>query len=156
AGIKATTRYDALGRKIFESLPFTTAEKGATIAYDGIGRIMRRTNSDATHVDFVYGADTDSIIDENGNTTQHTRQAFGDRDAGRLVSVTDAAQQTWTYEYNARGRLTKVIAPDGIQRRWNYDLTFDRLTSEVQPESGTTTYTNYDAAGNLKGTVDAK
>src|SRR5205823_4779338 len=63
---------------------------------------------------------------------------------------------TWTYTYDVHGRLRTVTPPDsGPVRTWTYDVAYDRLTSETQPESGTTSY-GYDAAGNLATKTDAK
>jgi YD repeat-containing protein len=62
-------RYDAEGRKTFESYPFTGAEIGTTIAYDALGRVRRRTQPDNSVVATAYGAGTVSITDEQGRTS---------------------------------------------------------------------------------------
>ena len=156
--------YDGEGRKIGESLPFAApanvlaAPDGmmSSITYDGLGRMRRRTNPGGTFVEHTYNDElgTVAILDEEGRTTTHTRQAFGNPDEVRLAKVRDANATDWTYTYGALGQLLGVSTPDGVSRSWVYDNR-NLLTSETQPESGTTDYDDYDAAGNLKHKSDA-
>jgi YD repeat-containing protein len=158
AGVKTTTRHDADGRATYRGYPFTgAADVGVSIAYDGLGRVIRETNSDESYRDIAYGNGTVTITDENGYATIQTRQAFGDPDDSRLAALNDALDNTWTYNYNTLGRLQGVTAPDGIVRTWLYDTANgkDLLISETHPESGTTSYDSYDGAGNLKQKTDA-
>jgi YD repeat-containing protein len=154
-GVTTTAGYDAQGRKAFESYPFTDVEKRTTFTYDGLGRLRMRTNPGGSHADITYPGGTVTVSDENGHVTVQTRQAFGDPDETRLIALTDADEKLWQYAYNARGRLTQVTMPDGKHRTWEYDVAKDRLLSETHPESGTTTYSSYDEAGNLKQKTDA-
>lgn len=160
-GVQTRTRYDAEGRKTYEGYPFGPGlpDIGATIQYDGLGRVVRRTNPDGTYIQNTYGDGTVAIRDENGHVTTQTRQAFGNPDEARLAAVTDATGQTWQYGYNALGKLTTVMAPadpngEPIQRTWHYNAK-NLLDYETQPESGTTGY-DYDAAGVLAHRTDAK
>jgi YD repeat-containing protein len=154
-GVVTTTGYDAQGRRTFESYPFTDVEKRTTFTYDGLGRLRMRTNPGGSHTDITYPGGTVTVRDENEHVTVQTRQAFGDPDDTRLTALTDADGQLWQYAYNARGRLTQVTMPDGKHRTWEYDVAKDRLLSETHHESGTTTYSSYDEAGNLKQKTDA-
>jgi YD repeat-containing protein len=161
AGVKTHIKYDAEGRKIYESYPFTgtfdgAGDIGTTYQYDGLGRVTRRVNpgSPATQAVYQYGPGTVTITDENGHATTQTRQAFGNPDDTRLASVTDGNSNTWNYTYNALGKLTTVNAPDGITRTWVYN-TDNQLATETQPESGNVTYGPYDGAGNLQHKIDA-
>lgn len=153
-GVETRTRYDAEGRVVYESYPFEgSADIGTSLAYDGLGRVTRRTHPDGSAVTYTYGPGTVTIRDENGRETLHRVEAFGDPDETRLVGVTDADARTWTYAYNGLGRLTDVVAPDGIARTWRYHVLADgsgtdRLAAETHPESGQTTYA-YDEAGQL-------
>ncbi len=159
-GASTTTTYDAMGRPTFESYPFVGATPlGTTLTYDdALGRVTRRTNPDSTYVEYTYGAGEVAIRDEAGRITRQTWEAFGSPDEARLASVSDASGNDWTYEYNLLGTLTRVGAPGGVERRWNYADAArpERLTSETHPESGTIAYTEYDPAGNLTRRVDAK
>jgi YD repeat-containing protein len=88
-------RYDAEGRKIFESYPFTGAEIGTTIAYDALGRVRRRTQPDNSVVETAYGPGTVSITDTQRRTTVQTWAAFGSPEDARLTSPgTSAASMT--------------------------------------------------------------
>lgn len=134
--------------------PFIGADIGTRIKYDALGRVVRRTNPDDTYQQMTYGAGTVAIANENGRSTTHNTQAFGDPDETRLASLADAKSNTWTYTYNALGDLKTVVAPDGVTRTWDYDNR-NLLRTETQPESGVTTY-SYDAAGVLKSKNDAR
>jgi YD repeat-containing protein len=161
AGVQTRTSYDAEGRKTYDGFPFGAGfpDIGTTMVYDGLGRVLRRTNPDGTSIENTFGDGVVAIRDENGHVTTHTRQAHGNPDETRLAAVTDAAAQTWQYSYNASGRLTTVAAPPGpngepIQRTWHYDAQ-NLLDVETHPESGTTSY-DYDGAGVLAHKTDAK
>lgn len=158
-GVRTTTRYDAEGRTIYESLPFVgpregPTDVGVTTAFDGLGRVVRQTNADETYRERTYGAGTVTIRDENGRLTTQAWLAFGDPEAAVLAGVRDADNQVWTYTYNGVGQLTGVSAPDGTSRTWQYYAGSDRVQSETHPESGTTSYV-YDAAGRLERRTDA-
>lgn len=159
-GVTITTRYDADGRKIYEGSPFRQGQSdiGTEIEYDALGRVTKRTKPgpSPTFVTITYGPGTITIHDEKGRDTIQHLEAFGDPDETRLVGVTDPAGRRWTYEYDTLGKLTKVIAPDGKERRWLFTPQ-GWLASETHPESGTTTY-GYagDSVGNVKTRTDAK
>ena len=160
-GVTMTTGYDADGRTIYQGYPFREGQPdiGTEIEYDVLGRVTKRTNpgpSPRTFVTFKYEPGTITIRDEKGRETIHHVQAFGNPDDTRLVGLTDALERKWTYEHDALGKLTKVIAPDLKERRWVYD-SHGWLESETHPESGTTTY-GYggDNVGNVRTRTDAK
>ena len=160
-GVQTSIKYDAEGRKKFESLPFVGTATGDTFSYDGLGRIQRRTHEDNTFIDYAYGFEgglaTVLITDENTHATMQRWGGFGSPADARLTSVTDADGKTWNYEYNVLGKPTRVLAPDGVERRFRYDDAAHPglMTSETHPESGTVQYTPYDGAGNLKQKQDA-
>jgi len=154
-GVHQRTEYDMEGRVIYGGYPFTSADKGVTIDYDALGRVVRRTNPDGTHGDRLYNGGTVTVTDEEQHATVQTWQAFGDPDDARLATLVDADQKTWHYTYNGLGRLVGVTAPDGSQRAWTYNDK-NRLESETHPESGGINYTQYDNAGNLERKTDAK
>ena len=72
-----------------------------------------------------------------------------------MISLDDAAAETWSYQYNVLGRLTNVTGPGPISRTWAYEEVSKRLASETHPESGMTRYTGYDDAGMLLTKEDA-
>ncbi len=152
------TAYDADGRKVYESYPYSATDIGVTVQYDALGRVTRRINPDATEVRYTYEPGAVSIRDENGRTTRQEWDGFGSPDDKRLKAVVDAAGSRWSYRYNTLGALTRVDAPGGLIREWQYQHAGRPalLSAEVHPESGTTSYTHYDQAGRLRRKVDAK
>jgi YD repeat-containing protein len=154
-GVRTTIQYDAEGRVKYRSLPFYgSADIGTMITYDALDRVKRETNSDNTDRQYTYGADTTTIVDEEGRQTVHRFVAFGHPDDARLTIVTDAKQQPWAYAYDVLGRIRNVTAPDGIARTWEYNDQ-SLLFRETHPESGITTY-QYNAGGLLAQKTDAK
>ncbi|MEP7305931.1 MAG: DUF6531 domain-containing protein [Acidobacteriota bacterium] len=164
-GEQTNASYDALGRMIYQGYPYVSANIGTTIEYDGLGRVARRINPDgsASHSFYDDGARRVTVVDENGHPTVQTYAAFGDPGDLRLVSLDDAAGNTWRYTYNAIGQLTSVGGPPGpngepIERTWQYGVNGvppALLGRESHPESGTVAYVEYDAAGNLLQKRDA-
>lgn len=155
ASVRTRTAYDTDERVSYHSYPYTSTDVGTTITYDALGRVKRRTNPDATYIEYTYGAGTTATRAANARTTTDTWQAFGNPNERRIVTVTDPANQQWQYLYNAHGDLTKVIAPDSTERAWTYNSN-QRLTSETHPESGTVTYSAFDSAGVPSRKTDAR
>jgi YD repeat-containing protein len=160
-GVKTSQRYDAIGRKTFESMPYLlTAEVGTSRTFDTLDRPREQTQSGGQQTTFTYSNGVDvAIVEANGDepsrATQQNWDSFGDPSASQLTSLTDALGNTWAYEYNTLGRLTKVTQPpaqpgEGTSvRTWSYYAGTDLLASETHPESGTTTFA-YDNAGRLQ------
>jgi YD repeat-containing protein len=151
--------YDDLGRTRYQSYPFdgVGVGVGTTFDYDVLGRVTFETSPDGVR-EHRYSADAVTVFDENAHATTYTYKPFGHPDDALLVGIRDADQKDWLYEYDGIGALTKVTGPplDGqpVVRTWAYN---DQhlVANETHPESGTTTYTDYDAAGVLKAKRDA-
>jgi RHS repeat-associated protein len=154
--IKTTIGYDVEGRVTYAGLPFVgSADRGTTINYDGLSRVTKETHSDDTDREYTYSTGTVTIVDEAGEDTVHTLAPFGHPDDARLVTLVDAADNVWTYTYNARGDMrTMGLTGSSPPRTWEYDGTTKLLQSEEHRESGTVTY-QYDAAGRLDEKTDA-
>jgi RHS repeat-associated protein len=158
AGIHTDTVYDAMGRVVESSLPYSGTRKYTSLTYDDLGRVTTRTNSDRTtsasyQYDAVSGGLRTQVTDEKNRVATKILQASGNPNDARLASYTDTANQTTTYSYNAQGSLTETVAPNNVTKSWTYD-TYNRLASQTQPESGTVTFT-YDALGRLETRTDA-
>jgi RHS repeat-associated protein len=165
-GVRTDVQYDALGRVIRQSLPYTTtpaptscasapalAPPSTTFEYDALGRVTRRTNANGKYVTYAFdgtGGLRTRIANELGHITTQIWQASGTPSNTRLGSVTNADAQTTTYVYDGSGSLHQVLAPasTGLSKTWTYDADTGHLLSETQPESGTVSYT-YDALGRL-------
>jgi len=183
--------YDLLGRLYFESLPYSavagqaiSSGSGVSISYDALSRPVATTDTGGGFVNISYaGRNNDSLITSGpapGCENPEQRQNEFDG-LGRLTSVCEVTNATgsgscgqrtgqtgfWTtYGYNSLDEITSVTqnaqAAAGLQqtRSFIYDG-IGRLTSETNPESGTTTYT-YDtdatcgtSNGDLVKKVDA-
>jgi YD repeat-containing protein len=157
-GVKTAIEYDAEGRKVRDSYPFSGTPNpppGTAYAYDGLDRLTGAVNQDGSSARYDYSAGIDvTITDEEGHVTAQDWSAFGDPSDARLMSVTDGEGHTFAYAYNGLGRLTQVDQPNAPARRWTYWPGQDLLKDEIQPESGTTSFA-YDAAGRLDTKSDA-
>lgn len=164
------TTYDLMSRVSNVSAPFTAALGTGTctspctqsaIAYDGLGRVSTATDANGGVTTHTYsGADDLAVLTPvpSGDANPKSRQTEFDG-LGRLASVCEvtttanggtscgqarsATGYPTSYAYSATGRLIQVT--QGAQTRtFNYDAV-GRLTSEVNPENGTKTYT-YDSS----------
>lgn len=177
--IKTRQRYDAEGRVIFTSLPYTGGGPvpGLRTCYDALGRVVREEHlASHDHVDapcdtplalayraYTYddAAHTVVVRDENGHTATRTYQAFGHPDDAQLVTLADQDHEEWRYRYDVFGNLAEVRAPDGLTRTWFYndknlleDETHPEWGAATAPQPGTAHY-EYDAAGVLRFKRDA-
>lgn len=156
-----STRYDSLGR-----VAETTDANGTVTkyAYDDLNRITSRT-VDPAGLNLITGyvyedTDTGTTVLTTEADGRQTRQNFDV--AGRLVSSTvdpSGLALTTRFELDAEGRTLKVIDPNGIVTRYEYD-SLGRRTAEITDDGDsvsdlklTRTYA-YDAAGRLAWSTD--
>jgi len=116
AGVRTVVEYDADGRKVFESVPFVGTAIGDVFEYDALGRLKRVRHHDESHVDFAYIDNTVEMLDELGQKTVQTWEAFGSPEGRRLAGVKDAHNKVWSYTYSPLGSLRTVSQPDGATR----------------------------------------
>jgi YD repeat-containing protein len=160
--------YDSLGRKATASVAKqessgASGARPSTInatkwAYDVLGRVESITQPDGSITNFNYTGsritNRESRIETAaGSSTILTRET--NDFLGRLKEVIDDVGQTnliTTYSYDAGDRLRSVNGPrlsseaSRALRTFQYDDA-GSLTSETHPESGTTTYSKFDARG---------
>lgn len=158
-GVQIYTTRDACGRVTQVSEPYTnqTPAYSAT-SYDALGRVTQIIDPARGTTQFTYAGANVTRTDPNNHTTTLQYMVFGDPAISHLTGVVDAAGNQTLYQYDVSGVLTQVRGP-GIGTNYsplprNWTVTNGLVTSEAQPESGTTTYV-YDAAGNLKTITDA-
>ena len=144
-GITTTYKYDPLHRKTFESNPSSTV--GRSFTYDILDRMTKLTHADGKAVNIAYGASNRSVTDELGRVTTQNYRSYGDPDKQSLMSV--VAPNTTANVTIARNSvdLPTSIVQAGITRSFAYNANYF-LSSETQPETGTTVY-GRDAAGNM-------
>ena len=179
------TDYDSLGRTSRTSLPYAatagltdSSAPGTSTTYDALSRKSQVTDSGGRIVSFTYAQnDTYRTVGPAPTGENAKRKQFEYDALGRLTSVceitnatgsgacaqTSAATGYWTtYTYDLNNNLTGVTQngqSSGSQqtRTYAYD-DLRRMTSETNPESGTTTYT-YDTdttCGTFKGDLVKK
>jgi RHS repeat-associated protein len=155
--------FDALGRKYTVTNPYFTSSDptygSTTYNYDPLSRVTKITNPDGTYRTFSYTDRDTDFTDESG-----IRKVYQMDGLGRLQRVCDgigAGTQAdgispsscgmdiivtgfpIAYTYDPMGNLT-WMSLNGQTRTFAYDG-LSRLISEINPETGTTTYV-YDTA----------
>ncbi|MFZ0412525.1 MAG: hypothetical protein WAL51_13475 [Candidatus Acidiferrales bacterium] len=181
------TDYDSDGRPYRTTLPYsgTAGQAGSgapskSVTYDSLGRKTKITDNSGLDVTFSYAQnDTYQTVGPAPSGENAKRKQVEYDSLGRLTSVCEITSTTgsgtcsqtsgvtgyWTkYFYDASNNLTSVTQnaqSSSVQSRaYAYD-DLGRMTSETNPESGTTNYT-YDSdstcgtsAGDLVKKVDA-
>lgn len=151
-GKVTTNTYDANGNQLS-----TTDPLGNTTAftYDSKGNLLTVTDAESAVSRYEY--------DSNGHITREV-DALGiestytyDRNGRRLTRSTPRTASagsetlTWTYVYDALGRLTQVTAPDGLSAHTVYDPL--NLILETVDKQGRRIKNTYDGMGRLLQTV---
>lgn len=106
-GIKHTYRYDALGRKTFQSNP--NSEIGTTYQYDMLDRLTRITHPDKSTVTISYSYGNKTVTDERGRKTTYCHRAYGNPDQTLLMGIsTPDASASIGLTRNSKGLVTSV------------------------------------------------
>jgi RHS repeat-associated protein len=167
---QVTQSYDSNGRPWKTSVPcvntgaWTCPNTATTTTYDALNRPLLTTDGGGGTINYSYSQNDVLVAVGPPPTGENTKRRQLEYDAlGRLTSVCEMTTATgsgtcgqrttqtgfWTkYTYDALGNLTGVSqnAQGTAQTRsYTFDLR-SRLTSETNPESGTTSYI-YDTMG---------
>ncbi|MDE6700659.1 MAG: PKD domain-containing protein, partial [Acetatifactor sp.] len=164
-GLKTAYAYDANGQLIKETIPGLgtteyTYHKGmissvkdyngnvTKLAYDGMGNLIRSTDSQGNTKENTYDAIGHLLTskDAMGNVTSYTYDYVGN-----LTSVTDALGNRTAFTYDKAGRLTKETYPDGTSIKYTYDVMGNCIQKSFA--DGTSESYTYDSVGNVTGTV---
>ncbi|HMW39537.1 MAG TPA: Ig-like domain repeat protein [Saprospiraceae bacterium] len=106
-GIKHTYRYDALGRKTFQSNP--NSEIGTTYQYDILDRVTRITHPDNTVITILYSYGNKIVTDERGKKTTYCNRAYGNPDQTLLMGIsTPDASANIGLTRNSKGLVTSI------------------------------------------------
>ncbi len=150
-GITVSTTYDSLGRKIFESYPGSAS--GMTYTLDVLSRIKtisqpNPTGSGTVTRTFTFGASNITLVNERNNTETQTFGVYANPDERFLtgISYTSLTAANLSISTNDLGLTTSAVQ-GGKTRSYGYNTKYF-LTSEVHPETGTTTY-GRDNVGNM-------
>jgi YD repeat-containing protein len=132
-----TLRYDALGRKIFESYPFSGTDStsgfatqggsttsatntlgdpnasmpGVTYRYDVLGRMRRMEHSDGTFKTYDFGTGGNQVTetDERGHSTTSIYRAYGAPDNQPVLTWLEAPEDVLSViERNSIGLVTTL------------------------------------------------
>jgi len=142
-----TFHYDLGGRKTFESI-YGSTTAGTTLAYvDPAFRLTSITDANGVQSSTTYSGATRTV------TTGGSATAFTEGVYGRTTDIVDALGQLTHYDFDPGDRISTVSQYTGATatgtkqvRSWYYNQ-IGWLTSLVQPESGTTSYTNFTVLG---------
>jgi len=154
SGIRTAFAYDALSRKIFESLPGQVTDKpgggvvavGTQLARDILGRVTRSTNSDGSFRSYVDASFAKTESDELAKQKTYHYVAFGDPDKRILTGVDLPQGNNLVIGRDDLGNITSVVQ-GGVTRAYHYNGSFF-LTAIDDPETGTTSF-GRDAVGNM-------
>lgn len=143
-------RYDALGRKVFESYIRDIGQPGSAANghyynYDSLARII----SDCQGVNCVQyqylDNNTKQIIYPNGEYQIITYNAYGNPDNGKIAKISSAANDT-IIKRDLLEHVTQATQ-GGVSKNYFYDGDYN-LIKYTEPETGVTEY-SYDKVGNL-------
>jgi len=150
------TRYDALGRVEFQSLPSSTdtATTGVETTYDTLGRVIETEQTvspfASTTTQYLSGNRV-RVTDPRGHITTTTLLGYGNPNDGAPTLIDPPLGASTVITYDIWGNpLTQT---QGVaQTTLSYDASL-RLQSTTDPDS-VTTYTYYDAVNNPIVTID--
>jgi len=151
-GATSETTYDALGRVASVTNPHFTSSSGTDgttkYTYDALGRMLTEILPDSTSLEWSYNGTTTTATDESGNATKLTTDGLG-----QLIQVVEPGSLTTNYTYDGLGNLLTVgqlgngTTDTPRNRTFYYDM-LSRLTSAINPETGTASYT-YSMPGSI-------
>ncbi|MEW5757990.1 MAG: toxin TcdB middle/N-terminal domain-containing protein [Candidatus Omnitrophota bacterium] len=128
------------------------------IDYDVLGRVIRTLNADNSSSSVNYDGFSKTIIDENGNSTVFTTDAYN-----RIIQITEhyvnpdsGAVENYrtSYLYDTKNNLVQAIDNQNNQIIFTYD-SLGRKIRMIDSDMGLYNY-SYDLAGNLVAQIDAK
>lgn len=144
--------YDKLSNGKYETPTGMNAdlEKNA----DGTFKLTYRESN--KKLNFTSTGELSSEEDRNGNKISYTYGATG----GRMSAIKDThdqgtANNTLAFTYTAAGYIDTITDRSSPTRTWDYNYTGTKLTSYVNPEGDTTSY-SYDANDNLYEITDTR
>jgi RHS repeat-associated protein len=163
-----TYAYDQLGRRIGRTLPLqmnllsvtspapdaNTSASVTTFGCDAKGQLTSITGplpNQSTAIAYTPEGLIQSITDAQNNLTSYEYDARGN--LTKVIDAINGAAHPTTFEYDIMDRLTKITYPDGTHVDFGYDYR-GRRTSVTDQNERPTTYA-YDDADRLISVTDA-
>ncbi len=133
-GVNIYYQYDALGRKMFESIPGSSVV-GATYKYDALDRLVEVDPPGAGKLtyDYLVGNKV-RVTDQRGYQTTYEYRSYGDPTTRWLSKIIAPENVTTTINRDKLGNITSV-SQGGITRVYGYNNRY-QLTSITHPELG--------------------
>lgn len=149
APVYRTTRYDAAGRAEFKSYP--SSSLGMTYTYDALGRVKTIVHPSAkggsATQQYTYALNRVEFLNARQLKYVYHYRSFADPEQKDLIGIeAPDIYANVAIRRNTLGQI-KEVEQSGKIRTYNYDTRY-YLTSEVNPETGTTTY-GRDGNGNM-------
>lgn len=146
-GDTETWTYDAADRPLS-----VTDQNGdtATSTYDAVGRLVTSTDATGRTMTLTYDAAGRVTGITHAGGTDSYAVTYGYDAGGRRTSMVDP-DGTWSWTYDSRNRVTQVVEPDGTTIGYGYDANGNR-TATTYPDGTTVTY-NYDSLNRLSSVV---
>jgi RHS repeat-associated protein len=141
-------RFDGAGRQtIAISMKFGDETKRTTTAYTGDRTtvIPPAGGTAQTTVTDALGRVVERLSYTNADRTTYVKATYAYDQRGNLNEMIDAAGNTWTWTFDARGRQVKADDPDKGETHTAYD-DLDRPVTTTDAR-GITLTTSYDALG---------
>jgi RHS repeat-associated protein len=159
SGVEPGLGYDAAGQLR------SVADMVTSAAYDAAGEVTHVVNGNGTTATLSYSAARGWLdtLRVNAGTTQIQNLAYSRDAAGKITAVTSPfARASWTFAYDALGRLTSAAQPaaPAAAQTFSYDklgnmLSNSRVGVYSYPSAGAPRPHAVAFAGNLSFTYDA-
>ncbi len=137
--------YDGKQRIVGQSM---TGRAENRVVYDEEARETYFHTGDRYYTKYTY--DTDGNITDIRNSKTGIHNKFDD--SSRLIEQTDVFGNVTKMEYDSRGRMTKIIYPDGTEETISYNE--NNQPTSVSNRNNTVIYYTYDDRNNLISMTD--
>jgi RHS repeat-associated protein len=154
-GNTTTNTYDAHGNLLTVTSPAPNGNTAGSVTqfqYNSLGELTQITDpkGNLTTLTYTPVGLIASITDAQNNTTSYQYDSRGDRTA--VIDPINGSAHPTSFSYDSMSRLLGITYPDGSTVSFTYDVRGRRITSTDQ-NGKTTTYT-YDAADRLTAVTD--